>query len=69
MQAIERYRVNEILLVPTMIQMLVDHPAIGAHDLSSLRRIAFGASPMSEALLDRARGRVAATRSSSRPMA
>ena len=54
MQAIERYRVNEILLVPTMIQMLVDHPAIGAHDLSSLRRIVFGASPMSEALLDRA---------------
>jgi long-chain acyl-CoA synthetase len=54
MQAIERYRVNEILLVPTMIQMLVDHPAIGSHDLSSLRRIAFGASPMSEALLDRA---------------
>jgi long-chain acyl-CoA synthetase len=54
MQAIERYRVNEILLVPVMIQMLVDHPAIGAHDLSSLRRITFGASPMSEALLDRA---------------
>jgi long-chain acyl-CoA synthetase len=54
MQAIERYRVNEILLVPTMIQMLVDDPAIGAHDLSSLRRIVFGASPMSEALLDRA---------------
>jgi long-chain acyl-CoA synthetase len=54
MQAIERYRVNEILLVPTMIQMLVDHPTIGSHDLSSLRRIVFGASPMSEALLDRA---------------
>lgn len=54
MQAIERYRVNEILLVPTMIQMLVDHPATGSHDLSSLRRIVFGASPMSEALLDRA---------------
>ena len=60
MQAIERYRVNEILLVPTMIQMLVDHPAIGAHDLSSLRRIVFGASPMSEALLDRGDGRAAA---------
>ena len=54
MQAIESYRVNEILLVPTMIQMLVDHPAIRSHDLSSLRRIVFGASPMSEALLDRA---------------
>jgi long-chain acyl-CoA synthetase len=46
--------VNEILLVPTMIQMLVDHPAISSHDMSSLRRIVFGASPMSEALLDRA---------------
>jgi long-chain acyl-CoA synthetase len=54
MQAIERYQVNELLLVPTMIQMLVDHPAIAAHDLSSVRRIVFGASPMSEALLDRA---------------
>lgn len=54
MQAIERYRVNEILLVPTMIQMLVDHPAISSYDLSSLQRIVFGASPMSEALLDRA---------------
>jgi long-chain acyl-CoA synthetase len=54
LQAIERHRVNEILLVPTMIQMLVDDPAIAAHDVSSLRRIVFGASPMSEALLDRA---------------
>jgi long-chain acyl-CoA synthetase len=54
MQAIEHYQVNEILLVPTMIQMQVDHPAIGEHDLSSLRRITFGASPISEALLDRA---------------
>ena len=54
MQAIQHYRVNEILLVPTMIQMLVDHPAIRSHDMSSLRRIVFGASPMSEALLDRA---------------
>jgi long-chain acyl-CoA synthetase len=34
--------------------MLVDDPAIAAHDVSSLRRIVFGASPMSEALLDRA---------------
>ena len=29
-------------------------PAIGAHDLSPLRRVLFGASPMNEALLDRA---------------
>jgi long-chain acyl-CoA synthetase len=54
MQAVQHHRVNEILLVPTMIQMLVDHPAIASHDMSSMRRIVFGASPMSEALLDRA---------------
>jgi long-chain acyl-CoA synthetase len=61
MQAIERYRVNELLLVPTMIQILVDHPSIDAHDLSSIRRIVFGASPMSEALLDRAMAVLATT--------
>ena len=55
MQAIERYRVNEIL------SRADDDPDAGGssrHRLttisSSLRRIAFGASPMSEALLDRA---------------
>jgi long-chain acyl-CoA synthetase len=37
-----------------MIQMLVDHPAIQGHDMASVRRIVFGASPMSDALLDRA---------------
>jgi long-chain acyl-CoA synthetase len=54
MEAIQRNRVSEVLLVPTMIQMVVDHPAFGSHDLSSLKRIAYGASPISEALLDRA---------------
>ncbi len=52
--AIERYRVTHMLLVPTMIQMFVDHPGIGGRDLSSLRQIVYGASPISEALLDRA---------------
>jgi long-chain acyl-CoA synthetase len=53
-QAIERLRVTEVFLVPTMIQMFVDEPGLDTFDLSSLRRIAYGASPMSEALLDRA---------------
>ena len=69
MQAIERYQVNEILLVPTMIQMLVDHPAIGAHDLSSLRahRVRRLADERGAA---RSRdGRAAERRSSCRPMA
>ncbi|SDQ97452.1 long-chain acyl-CoA synthetase [Rhizobiales bacterium GAS113] len=54
MEAVERDKVTEVLLVPTMIQMLVDHPALKAHDLSSLSRIVYGASPISEAVLDRA---------------
>lgn len=54
MAHVQRYRVSDTLLVPTMIQMLVDHPAIGEHDLGSLKGIIFGASPISEAVLKRA---------------
>ncbi|MES3021591.1 MAG: long-chain-fatty-acid--CoA ligase [Pseudomonadota bacterium] len=53
--SIARERVTDMLLVPTMIQMLVDHPALkSGYDLSSLKRIVYGASPVSEAVLDRA---------------
>jgi long-chain acyl-CoA synthetase len=53
-RAIERFRVSSVTLVPTMIQMFVDQPGLDSFDLSSLRRITYGASPISEALLDRA---------------
>jgi acyl-CoA synthetase (AMP-forming)/AMP-acid ligase II len=55
LECIERDRVSDVLLVPTMIQMLVDHPAMkGKRDLSSLKRVIYGASAISEAVLDRA---------------
>lgn len=55
LDTIERYRVTHALFVPTMIQMTVDHPAMQQpRDLSSLKSIAYGASPISEAVLDRA---------------
>ena len=55
LQAIERDRVTHVLLVPTMIQMLVDHPAMKqGRDLSSLKWVLYGASPIAEAVLDRA---------------
>jgi long-chain acyl-CoA synthetase len=54
MAAIQNERVTDVLLVPTMIQMLVDHPAVGSYDLSSLKNITYGASPISEAVLGRA---------------
>ncbi|WP_321916121.1 MULTISPECIES: long-chain-fatty-acid--CoA ligase [unclassified Paraburkholderia] len=58
LNAIARERVNQIGLAPTMIQMLVDwmagNPAEAAElDLSSLRLIAYGASPISQTLLRR----------------
>ncbi|MFD7845607.1 long-chain fatty acid--CoA ligase [Nocardia sp. NPDC059764] len=53
--AISEHRVTDTLLVPTMIQMLVDAPALDDHDLGSVRTILYGASPISEAVLERAR--------------
>jgi long-chain acyl-CoA synthetase len=58
MRAIAREQVSFTLLVPTMIQMLVDHPEFSEHDLSSLRRIMYGASPIGEGLLMRAMARL-----------
>jgi acyl-CoA synthetase (AMP-forming)/AMP-acid ligase II len=55
MAAIAEHEVTEALLVPTMIQMLVDDPGVADGDLSSLQHLVYGASPISEALLDRAR--------------
>jgi acyl-CoA synthetase (AMP-forming)/AMP-acid ligase II len=54
LEAIAQHRVTSTILVPTMIQMLLEHPAFGTHDLSSLRALMYAASPMSPALLERA---------------
>lgn len=55
LDTLERDRVTHLLLVPTMIQMLVDHPAMRQpRDLSALHTIIYGASPISEAVLERA---------------
>ena len=55
LKAIGEHRITDALLVPTMIQMLVDDPAAADYDLSSLLHLIYGASPISEAVLDRAR--------------
>lgn len=54
LQTIERQQVTDALLVPTMLQMVVDHPAVGDYDLASLQNVMYGASPISEAVLSRA---------------
>ena len=54
MQVIQEEKVSASLLVPTMIQMLADHPDMGSYRLDSLKTVIYGASPISEAVLDRA---------------
>ena len=53
LETVQTNGVTDILLVPTMIQMLMDHPDFGEYDLSSLRLFCYGASPISPELLDR----------------
>lgn len=53
-EAIEKHQVTDTLLVPTMIQMLIDTPDAARRDLGSLQRLVYGASPISDALLARA---------------
>ncbi|AVL26406.1 putative fatty-acid--CoA ligase [Nocardia brasiliensis NBRC 14402] len=55
LQAIGTHGVTNMLLVPTMIQLLVDDPAVADFDLSGVRTVTYGASPISEAVLARAR--------------
>jgi long-chain acyl-CoA synthetase len=47
-------QVTDVVLVPSMLQMLLDHPSFSAHDLRHLDRIIHGASPISPGLLERA---------------
>ncbi len=55
LDVVPRYRVNHTILVPTMIQMVLDHPAAATADLSTLRGITCGGSPVSKELLLAAR--------------
>ena len=55
-QAFVDWQVSDVLLVPTMIQMLLDDPGARAimDGKVALKRITYGASPMPEAVLSRA---------------
>jgi acyl-CoA synthetase (AMP-forming)/AMP-acid ligase II len=54
LELIERERVTFTLMVPTMIQALVGHPAASTRDLTSLRCLNYAASPVSETTLAKA---------------
>jgi fatty-acyl-CoA synthase len=51
LKTIARERINFTLLVPTMIYVLLDHPALDKADLASLELLLYGASAMSPSRL------------------
>jgi long-chain acyl-CoA synthetase len=51
---IERYRVTNAFFVPTVLQSILAVPGIERADLTSLKLLMYGASPIGEALLRRA---------------
>ena len=46
LEAIQTYRITKTILVPTMINFLVNFPDLGKYDTSSLDLLLYGASPM-----------------------
>ena len=51
LEAIEEHRITDTVLIPTMINMLLNHPAFSQYDLSSICGIRYGGSPMPLTLL------------------
>ena len=54
LRLVAQKRITATLIVPTMINMIVNHPDVEATDTSSLKRVIYGASPMPEAVIRRA---------------
>jgi acyl-CoA synthetase (AMP-forming)/AMP-acid ligase II len=54
LEAIQEAKVTTALLVPTMIQLVLDAPELGSYRTDSLTTLVYGASPITEAVLARA---------------
>src|SRR5688572_161562 len=47
LQTLQDEHITDVVLVPSMLQLLIDHPSFAKRDLSHLNRIIHGASPIS----------------------
>src|SRR2546428_2229529 len=54
-ETVQRERVTHTVLVPTMINMLTQSPELQKYDLSTLRHLGYGGSPMAPELVHRTR--------------
>ena len=53
LETLGRERITAINLVPTMLQMLFDHPRLADTDVSALTHVIYGASPMPRPVIER----------------
>jgi len=51
LEAIAEQKITMILVIPTLLRMLLDHPDADAADLSSLRAVVYAAAPTAPALV------------------
>src|SRR6266699_2122231 len=51
LQAIQQEKITRTLLVPTMLNAVLNHPDVDQYDVSSLHNLIYGASPMPVELL------------------
>ena len=54
MTLVQQEQVNRVMMVPTMLKQVLDHPDFTRHDLSSLKVITYGAAPMPIEVITRA---------------
>jgi long-chain acyl-CoA synthetase len=53
-ETVEKIRATTTLMVPTLINIVLNHPDIDVYDLSSLRMIHYGSAPMPQSLIQQA---------------
>jgi len=58
LQVVQDARIEHVLLVPTMIKILLDYPEFANFDISSLKHLVYGASPIDDALIRQARAQL-----------
>jgi acyl-CoA synthetase (AMP-forming)/AMP-acid ligase II len=58
--SIAKHQVSMMLIVPTVLRMLLDHPDAAHTDLTSLRAVVYAASPAAPSLVERAIERLGA---------
>ena len=61
LEQIEAHQIKQVFLAPVLINMMLQSPRIAAADLTCLRAIYYGASPISEDVLTKAQARFGAS--------